>query len=126
MIVQRGRPISFRKSSAGRDEVLDEQVGLILTRPVAGRDPRVTTGENVVADRGRRHRARPRTSLDPVREHDETAAPARRHFDEVVGAAEHAAPADRRGRRLGPRRVEPRTGDQEREIKRERAGVPLP
>ena len=68
----------------------------------------MTAGENVAGDRGRGDGARPRTPLDPVREHDETTVPFRRRLDEVAGASEHAAAADRRAVRLGSRRAGPR------------------
>src|SRR5713101_6807317 len=105
-----------------RDEVLDEQMGLILARAIARGDPRVTSGDDVAAEGRGGDRARPRPPLDPVREHDETAAPVRRHFDEIVRAAEHAAPADRRARWLGSRRVGPwHTQHDEREAEREQS-----
>ena len=70
----------LQEELAERDQVLDEQVRLILARAIAGRDPRVTLGEDVARDRRRGDGARPRAPLDAVREDDETAAPVRRHL----------------------------------------------
>ena len=86
-----------------RDQIVDEEVGLILARAIARRDPCVTFGSDVARDRRRGDCARPRAALDAVREHDETAAPVLRHGDEILRAAEHAAPADRRALCLGTR-----------------------
>src|SRR5258705_14019856 len=82
------------------DEILDEQVRLILTRPVPGRDPRVARGEDVVADRRRADRSRTAAPLDAVSEDLDTPLPFRGHLDQITRAAEHAAPADRRALRL--------------------------
>jgi hypothetical protein len=125
MIVQRGGPISLRKSRGG-DQILDEQVRLILARTVAGSGPRVAFRENVEADGRWRSRARPHTPLDTVREDDQTSAPIRGHLDQVVCAAEDALTADRRalspgGRRVGPWHVQGHEGEAQREEPRERA-----
>ena len=97
----------LQEELAEGDEVLDEEVGLILARAVARRDPGVTLGENVAPDRRRADRARPWPALDAVGEHDQTAFPLCGRLDEIARAAEHAALADRRavrcGARAGPR-----------------------
>jgi len=78
-------------------------VRLILARAKAGRDPGVALRDDVASDRRSSDRARARAALHPMREDHEAAAPVRRHLDEVVSAAQRAASADRRARRLGAR-----------------------
>src|SRR4029077_6631152 len=58
----------LQEQLAQRDEGLDEQVGLILARAIAGGDPRVTALDDVAAHRRRGDRAGPRPALDAVRE----------------------------------------------------------
>src|SRR5215470_3133854 len=105
MIVQRGRPISFTKRSRMAVRVLDEEMRLVLARPVAGGGPGVAAGDDVSADRRCRDGPRAGTPLDPVREHDEPALPVRGRLDEIACTAEHAAAADREAVGFGARRA---------------------
>src|SRR5262245_13637225 len=91
----------LQEQLADGHEVLDEEVRLILARAITGGDPGVPAIDDVTRDRRRSAFARPHATLDPVREHDEAAAPVRRHLEAVVRAAEHAAPGDGRALSLG-------------------------
>jgi hypothetical protein len=120
MIVQRGGADLLHEQLAQHDEVLDEQMGLILARAIAGRDPGVPLAENVRPDRRRGDGPLPLAALDPVGEYDEPAAPVRRNFDQIIRVTKRAAPTDGGLLSLGTRWVGPQSGPRhQREHERE-------